>query len=103
MAAVLGIMGLLFIRIAQTQIQLSWRAFWSDIQPGLVCSLLMMAGVLIFRSGSAAYLKDNLFTLALEVLIGALLYPLLLKLFYPRCWQQALGILKRKRSGYVAQ
>jgi O-antigen/teichoic acid export membrane protein len=100
MAAVLGIMGMVFIRIAQSQIQLGWRAFWSDIQPGLLCSLLMMAGVVLFRFGSAGILGDNLISLLLAVLVGAILYPLFLRVLYPSCWQQALGILKRKGKGY---
>jgi len=96
MAAVLGSMGVVFIRIVQNQIHMSWRAFWTDVQPGLVSSTLMMIGIFLFRFATRPLLGDNLARLLIEVALGALLYGLALKLFYPRCLQQVFDLIKRK-------
>jgi O-antigen/teichoic acid export membrane protein len=95
MAGVLGSMGFLFIRIAQSSIHLDWRDFYQDIKPAVVVGLLMIAGIRLFHHLLDGHIHHDGLQLGLDVTLGMLLYPGLLRLLFPSRFQYVWAMVER--------
>jgi PST family polysaccharide transporter len=102
MAGVLGAMGFLFIRIAQSSIHLDWRDFYQDIKPAAVVGILMIAGIRLFHHLLNGHISHAGLQLGLDVTLGVLLYPGLLRLLFPSrfhyVWAMVEKYIQKKRA-----
>lgn len=102
MAGVLGSMGFLFIRIAQSSIHLGWRDFYHDIRPAAIVGLLMLGGIRLFHYLLQDHIGYEAVQLGLDIALGMILYPGLMRLLFPSRFQAVWGMaekyLNKKRA-----
>jgi O-antigen/teichoic acid export membrane protein len=102
MAGVLGLMGFIFIRIAQSSIHLDWHDFYEDIRAPATSGILMVAGIRLFHHLVEGYVGHAGWQLGLDVALGLILYPGLMRLLFPSrfqyAWALAKGFIKKGKE-----